>query len=220
VKSGFQTGLERRRFLTGLGAASVPLLVTGLPVQAAPKFPVTPRQSEGPFYPTNWAGDIDWDLVRVQGEAAEAMGQVTYITGRIRDRSGSVIPQAKVEIWQCDGNGRYRHPRDRRANPRDIGFQGRGRALTDDQGRYRFRTIRPVPYPGRTPHIHFAVRTPSGPRLVTQMYVRGDPGNRRDSLLNSIRNRKVRERLLVDLNPADRLETGALAGTFDIVLDA
>ncbi len=220
MKPGFPTRLERRRFMTGLGAVSLPLLVSGLPAHAARKNFLTPRQVEGPFYPTDWAGDIDWDLVRVQGEAAEAMGQVTYITGRVRDRSGSIIPQAKVEIWQCDSNGRYRHPRDRRANRRDVRFQGRGRALTDDQGNYRFRTIRPVPYPGRTPHIHFAIHTPSGPRLVTQMYVRGEPLNRKDSLLNALGNKNARERLLVELNPADRLETGALAGTFDIVIDA
>lgn len=218
MKSDSEIVLRRRELIAGLGALVLPL--TAYSSLAAPMQSVTPKQTEGPFYPIKWLGDTDWDLVRVKGEAAQAMGTVTYISGQISDTTGKLLKQLTVEIWQCDINGRYRHPRDGRQTKPDLLFQGRGRVVTDDQGHYRFRTIRPVSYPGRTPHIHFAVSAPSGRRLVTQMYVRGEPKNRHDRLLNSIRNSTLRERLLVDLVPADRIETGALAGKFDVILPA
>jgi protocatechuate 3,4-dioxygenase beta subunit len=92
--------------------------------------------------------------------------------------------------------------------------------VTDASGAYRFRTIRPVAYPGRTPHIHFKLGSFAGELLTTQMYVAGEPGNERDGLLNAIRDPELRRRLLVELRPADMIEPGALAGTFDIILDA
>ncbi|MGH7186707.1 MAG: intradiol ring-cleavage dioxygenase, partial [Pseudomonadota bacterium] len=110
----------------------------------------------------------------------------------------------------------YRHPGDA-PGPRDQGFQGFGRVVTDADGSYRFRTIRPVPYPGRTPHIHFAVLPPQRPRLVTQMYVAGEPLNERDFVLNSIPDEAARARLIVALEPSGE-ESGALQGRFDIVL--
>jgi protocatechuate 3,4-dioxygenase beta subunit len=123
-----------------------------------------------------------------------------------------------VEIWQCDAMGRYRHPGDDRG-PMDEGFQGFGRVLTGADGAYRFRTIRPVAYPGRTPHIHFAVLAPGLRRFITQMYIEGEPGNARDFLLNSVRDPEARARLIVPLPPSAE-EPGALAGRFDIVLPA
>jgi protocatechuate 3,4-dioxygenase beta subunit len=122
-----------------------------------------------------------------------------------------------VEIWQCDANGRYRHPSDRNAT-RDPAFQGRGRMVSGADGRYAFRTIRPVSYPGRTPHIHFAIVAPQGAKLVTQMYVAGEPQNARDGVLQAIRDARQREAVIVRLEPAERLEAKALAGTFDIVM--
>ena len=118
---------------------------------------LTPPQTEGPFYPVELPSDRDADLVRVTGADARAMGTVTHVTGRVLDRASRPLPGVLVEIWQCDANGRYRHPLERGGRPLDPGFQGYGRALTDKGGGYRFRTIRPVPYPGRTPHIHFAI---------------------------------------------------------------
>jgi protocatechuate 3,4-dioxygenase beta subunit len=125
---------------------------------------------------------------------------------------------AQVEIWQCDANGRYLHPRDRGAKPRDTAFQGYGRTLCRADGSYSFRTIRPVAYPGRTPHIHFAVTPPGGGSLVTQMYVAGESLNERDGLYASLRDSRQRAALTVRLEPAHGVEEGALAGTFDIVL--
>ncbi|MGF1663441.1 MAG: response regulator, partial [Kineosporiaceae bacterium] len=104
------------------------------------------------------------------------------------------VVDSLVDIWQCDALGRYRHPRD--PGPRDEGFQGYGRVRTNGDGAYRFRTIRPVPYPGRTPHIHFAVTVPGGTPWTTQMYVAGEPLNERDFLLAQVRDPAARARLL------------------------
>jgi protocatechuate 3,4-dioxygenase beta subunit len=107
---------------------------------------------------------------------------------------------------------------DRAAPPLDDDFQGYGRTITDGAGGYRFRTIRPVPYPGRTPHIHFAVSGPGSARFTTQMYVAGEPLNERDGVLMGVRDPAARARLIVPLLPAPGVEANALAGTFDIVI--
>jgi protocatechuate 3,4-dioxygenase beta subunit len=208
--------LLRRRGALLSGAAAL-LALRGRDAGAQGTIP-TPRQTAGPFYPTDWTGDADDDLVRVAGEAARAQGVVTHLRGRVLDAAGTPVPSATVEIWQCDAFGRYRHPRDRQ-DGRDPGFQGRGRILTGPDGRYAFRTIRPVAYPGRTPHIHAAV-APPGRRdaLVTQFYVAGEPLNARDGLFNSLRDPRQREALLLHLQPADRIEQGALLAEKDIVL--
>jgi protocatechuate 3,4-dioxygenase beta subunit len=203
--------LGRRAVLAG-GLAT---LATGALAQARPLI-LTPGQSEGPFYPIRFPADSDNDLVRVTGRAAQAMGQVTNLTGRILDRQGRPLPASMVEIWQCDARGIYRHPRAADQALFDDAFQGYGRTMTDAAGAYRFRTIRPVSYPGRTPHIHVAVQVPHrGLRFVTQMYVAGEPLNARDGLLQSVRDRAARESLIVPLAPA----SGELSGAFDIVLD-
>ncbi len=123
-----------------------------------------------------------------------------------------------MEIWPCDASGRYRHPRDRQ-DGRDAGFQGRGRAVAGPDGAYAFRTIRPVPYPGRTPHIHVAVAAPGREApLVTQFYIADEPLNGRDGLFNSLRDPRQREAVLLRLEPADRIEPGAFLAGRDIVL--
>jgi len=212
----------RRTLLAGAGAALLtPWLPSAARAAPAPTARVpTPGQTEGPFYPVTLPPDIDNDLVRVTGAAARAQGTVTHIAGRVLDRAGRPVPGSVVEIWQCDANGRYRHPRAPEQAMLDAGFQGYGRTEVDAQGGYRFRTIRPVPYPGRTPHIHVAVLVPGAGRFVTQMYVEGEPLNARDGLLNAIRDPAARRSLIVPLAPADGVEPGALAGTFDIVLTA
>ncbi len=212
MHDGASGRIGRRRLLAGAMA----LATAGTWRIAGAAAGATPRQTAGPFDPVDWAGDIDWDLVRVTGAAAQALGQVTHLSGRVVDRAGAPVAGARVEIWQCDANGRYRHPGDSgRGVSRDSGFQGRGRVFTDAEGRYRFRTIRPVPYPGRTPHIHFRVAPASGRELITQMYVEGEPGNERDFLFRRLSDPSA---LLVRLEPADALESGALAGNFDITL--
>jgi protocatechuate 3,4-dioxygenase beta subunit len=204
--------LGRRSLAAGLLLA-LPPMRAGV---AQPLVP-TPRQTTGPFYPVDWTGDIDADLVRVVGEAARAQGTVAHLRGRVLDVSGAPVPGAAIEIWQCDAFGRYRHPRDRQEG-RDPGFQGRGRTTAGADGAYAFRTIRPVPYPGRTPHIHVAVVAPGREPLVTQLYVAGEPLNERDGLFNSVRDPRRRAALLARFEPADRIEPGALLAGFDIVL--
>lgn len=206
-----------RRWLIG-GTAAALAALAGPTLSRAALVP-TPRQSRGPFYPDTLPLDTDNDLIRVAGVEARARGTITHVYGLITDLDGRALPEVQVEIWQCDANGRYRHSRDRGGQPQDPGFQGYGRTVTDEQGRYRFRTIRPVPYPGRAPHIHFAVHPGRGRPLVTQMYVAGDPLNDRDLLLNSIADATQRQHLLVALQD-DATQPGELRGRFDIVLPA
>ena len=205
----------RRRMLEGVVAVAAGLGLRRLAAGAA--LPVTPAQTAGPFYPLEIPADSDNDLIHIAGREGTAKGAVTYISGRILDRDGRPISGAGVEIWQCDANGHYHYVRDTRAGtPADENFQGYGQTLTDAAGVYRFQTIRPVPYPGRTPHIHFAVAAPGIPRFVTQMYVAGEPQNEHDGVLMSVREPAVRARLIVALHPT--AEPDKLAGTFDIIL--
>jgi protocatechuate 3,4-dioxygenase beta subunit len=211
--------IGRRDAVVGIVTTAAVQLMRIRPIHAEAKLLATPRQTEGPFYPREWQGDIDNDLVIVRGEAAKARGQVVHVEGRVLALSGQPIAGATVEIWQCDSHGIYRHPDDEgRRRRRDAGFQGRGRTATGATGEYRFRTIRPVAYGPRTPHIHFKVIPPAGRPLVTQMYVFGEPLNARDGVLNAIADRRQRESVIVRLDPADRIEAGALMGSFDIVL--
>ena len=211
--------IGRRTLLIGASAAAASVLLPDGRAQTRAKLVGTPRQTEGPFYPVEWVGDVDNDLVVVTGEAARAQGQIVHVTGRVLNLSGQPLAGATVEIWQCDANGVYRHPRDPGGRQRrDAGFQGHGRAVADASGRYSFRTIKPVAYPGRTPHIHFKVAGPDRHQLVTQMYVFGEKQNARDGVLNAIRDPRQRDSVIVRLDPADGLEPGALAATFDIVL--
>jgi protocatechuate 3,4-dioxygenase beta subunit len=212
-----QPTFPRRTVLAGIGAAMVS---ASLPAHGAgTSLVVTPGQTEGPFYPVTFPADMDADLVRVTGQAAQAVGRVTHISGRILNRRGEIVPGAVVEIWQCDANGIYNHPGDSGRARRDTAFQGYGRTQVDAGGRYAFRTIRPVAYPGRTPHIHFKVHAPGIGRLTTQLYVAGEPRNAGDGVLNAIRDRRARDSVIVRLEDAETVEPGALAGTFDIVLN-
>lgn len=188
-------------------------------IPAAHAHPVaTPSQPAGPFYPLTKPLDADNDLLRVAGRSAEAEGVVAHVTGRVSDVEGRSLSGALVEIWQCDARGRYHHTFDR--GDRDPNFQGYGRIHVGDDGIYRFRTIRPVPYPGRAPHIHFAVNLPRGERFTTQMYVAGEPLNEGDFLLSSVRDPAARARLIVTLASVPEIETGALGGRFDLVIAA
>lgn len=207
--------LDRRKALAGAGAV---LLAPRLALAQA-SLVVTPGQTEGPFYPTSFPTDMDWDLVRVTGQAAQAMGQVTYVAGRVLNKRGAPVRGATVEIWQCDAHGIYNHPQQSGLSRRDAAFQGYGRSEVAADASYRFRTIRPPAYPGRTPHIHFKVSAPGAGRLTTQMYFAGESQNARDGVLGRIRDTRARESVIVRLDPASEAEANALKGTFDIVLD-
>jgi protocatechuate 3,4-dioxygenase beta subunit len=209
--------IPRRRMLGGFVASAAGLSLSRLSVAAV--LPPTPGQTAGPFYPLALPDDSDNDLIHIAGRNGTATGIVTYISGRVLDPDGRPVSGVRVEIWQCDANGRYHYVRDDRAGPPlDDNFQGYGQTATDMTGGYRFLTIRPVSYPGRTPHIHFAVSGSGFPRFITQMYVAGEPQNERDGLLMSVRDPAARARLIVPLQPAPEAEKGALAGAFDIVL--
>lgn len=203
--------LKRRRLLSALPLIALP----GFSVGAETLRP-TPRQSAGPFYPAEIPLDDDADLTRITGSENSALGRVTDLSGRLLDINGDSISGMRMEIWQCDANGRYRHPLDQGSKEPDPNFQGHGALYSDDFGRYRFRTIRPVAYPGRTPHIHMAV-FPAGMRpFTTQIYVAGDPRNAGDGLYRRL---SPEERALLTTEFAPSLDDPErLVAGIDIVL--
>lgn len=205
-------GLTRRAIVIGAGLAAV----IGRRGFAAGVLTATPAQTAGPFYPERLPLDSDADLVTVSGRGAPASGTVTHVFGRVLDPQGRPVTGARVEIWQCDAFGHYHHPLD--GDGADANFQGYGRSESDAAGAYRFRTIRPVVYGSRTPHIHFKVSAPGFPALTTQMYIEGEPRNASDFILSRIADPRARERVIVALAGADGIEPRSLAGTFDIVL--
>jgi protocatechuate 3,4-dioxygenase beta subunit len=159
---------------------------------------LTPAQTEGPYYPVSLPADTDADLLR-QGSTAYAKGQPCWLQGQVSAANGMPLAGAVVEIWQCDAEGRYRHPGD--GDRADPAFQAFGRVQADAQGRYRFRTIRPVAYSGRTPHIHLKVKLAQRTLLTTQVYAAGDAGNARDFLWRSL-SEADRAALTVAFEPA------------------
>lgn len=206
------TDPARRRLLTALAG-----LVVSAGSLAETMLTPTPPQSAGPFYPVKPPLDDDNDLTRVRGQHGIAGGQITDLGGHIRDVNGRPVRGARIEIWQCDVKGRYRHPRERGTALPDAAFQGFGHALTDPAGRYNFRTIKPVPYPGRTPHIHIAVFPAGGEPLVTQLYIKGEARNAGDFLFNRIPAER-RHLVVAEFLPVDST-TAELQAGFDIILD-
>jgi protocatechuate 3,4-dioxygenase, beta subunit len=175
--------LARRHTLAALGslpaAIATPAAAQSVTTGARP----TPRQTLGPFYPRNESEqprETDADLLVVDGDRVRSRGEPLYLTGRVRDRSGQPVADALVEIWQCDANAVYHHPAGGAPAERDPHFQGYGRMQTGTDGSFHFRTIRPVAYPGRTPHIHVRIAPRAGAPLATQLYLADDPGNARD----------------------------------------
>jgi protocatechuate 3,4-dioxygenase beta subunit len=197
------------------------LATTVLPLHRAlaADLAVTPAQTEGPFYPVAVPADFDNDLVQVRGQAAHAMGTILHLQGRVLDASGKPMIAAMVEIWQCDAQGLYDHPGQPGRERRDSAFQGYGRFVSDEQSHYGFRTLKPVAYPGRTPHIHLKVAAADGRRLTTQFYLAGDPQNERDFVYRAaVRDPRARERIEMRPEPAPGIEPGALSASMDIVI--
>ncbi len=178
----------------------------------------TPSLTEGPFYPDKLPLDTDNDLLILNDAITPAVGEITHLTGRVMDQKGNPLRNAQVEIWQCDGNGVYLHSRGGDRNRMDGNFQGFGRFMTNLNGEYYFRTIKPVTYPGRTPHIHFAVNVKNQRLLTTQMLINGHPQNEGDGLFRQIADPKSREKLLVDFKPLADSTIGELTANFDIVI--
>ena len=204
---------KRRVVLNGLLIGT--LAYSALPALAR-TLVATPPQTEGPFYPDQLPLDKDNDLLVTAGRNALAAGEITHLTGRILDVDGTPLRGVVIEIWQVDNNGRYIHSGDASAR-NDANFQGFGRFETGQTGEYRFRTIKPVPYPGRTPHIHVKLHKGGRELLTTQLYVQGHPLNERDAILRSIRDPLQRASLIVPFLPS-KAHQGELHAAWDIVL--
>jgi protocatechuate 3,4-dioxygenase, beta subunit len=206
---------NRRVFLSALTLGATAFTTRGL---FADELVRTPKQTEGPFYPNKLPLDTDNDLLVINDGITPAVGEVTYLTGRILDAKGDPVRSALVEIWQVDNNGAYIHTKDPHGENHDKNFQGFGRFLTSSTGEYYFRTIKPVLYTGRTRHIHFKIKRGSKELLTTQCYVKGEPANERDGIYRSIRDPKARESVTVDFTPLPGSRIGELAARFDVVL--
>lgn len=161
-----------------IAATAAPAWLTPALAQSGSLRP-TPSQTEGPYYPLELPDDTDFDLLR-NGPVVYGKGQAAWITGTVTDTRGTPLAGGVIEIWQCDQDGHYHHPGD--GGKADPAFQGFGQARLGKDGQYRFRTLRPAPYSGRTPHIHAKVKLDGKTLLTTQFYVQGDPGNARDFL--------------------------------------
>ncbi len=186
--------------------------------------PQTLSEITGPVYGHERMGELDHDLTRQH--AGEPLGERIIVTGRVLDGDGRPVRNALVEIWQCNAAGRYIHRVDQHPAPLDPNFTGAGRTLTDDEGRYRFVTIKPGAYPWgnhenawRPAHIHFSLfGTAFATRLVTQMYFPGDPLFEYDPIFNSVRDAKARERMIARFDIGTTQPEWALGYQWDIVL--
>lgn len=211
-------GLNRRHFLTQLTSGVLLCTASGA---FAEELIRTPAQTEGPFYPDKLPLDTDNDLLIINDDITSAVGAVTYLSGRVLDAKGDPVRNAVVEIWQVDNEGSYLHSKGanhENKDKRDKNFQGFGRFTTGATGEYLFRTIKPVPYPGRTPHIHFAIKMKGRDKFTTQCYIKGEPRNERDGVVRGIRDAKQRESVMVAFVPLKNSRIGELAAKFDIVL--
>jgi protocatechuate 3,4-dioxygenase, beta subunit len=210
-----QSVSHRRKFLSVATFGAAAFAVRGA---FADELTRTPRQTEGPFYPNKLPLDTANDLVVVNDSLTPAVGQITHLSGRILDHKGDPIRNCLVEIWQVDNHGAYIHTRDPHGENRDKNFQGYGRFLTGSSGAYYFRTIKPVPYTGRTPHIHLKVRKNGKELLTSQFYVKGHPGNARDGIYRAIRDPKARDSVTLDFTPMPDSKLGELIARGDVVL--
>jgi protocatechuate 3,4-dioxygenase beta subunit len=207
---------SRREILRGMAFGAAFFTVPGA---FADELTRTPAQTEGPFYPDKLPLDTDNDLLVINDGISPAVGEITHLSGKILDAKGNPLRNAVVEIWQVDKNGAYLHSGTDNADKKDKNFQGFGRFLTGSTGEYYFRTIKPVPYPGRTPHIHFAVKMKGRDKFTTQCYIKGEKErNERDFLWRGVRDEKQRESITVDFAPIKESKIGELAAKFDIVL--
>jgi protocatechuate 3,4-dioxygenase beta subunit len=201
------TDPRRRQVLASLGALA---LTPWLPAHAQERA-ATPPLTEGPFYPQSFPADRDSDLTRVAGRPRRAAGTTLEFSGRLLDRRGRPLAGRVIEIWHCDEYGQYHHVGMPESSG-DAAFQGWGEASADGEGRFSFLTIKPPPYPGRTPHIHFTVRDGRRRVLTSQAFFEGERANERDFLYRSL----GREARLVTM----RLEGagGGLRGALDVVV--
>jgi protocatechuate 3,4-dioxygenase, beta subunit len=214
-----QTRFTRRRVLLGGGACATAAALGGA-AAAAESLRRTPTQALGPFYPLEKPLDADADLTMVKGRKARATGQVVHVMGRVSNAAGEPVKGARIEIWQANSHGRYAHPGDNNPAPLDPNFQGYASLVTDAEGRYRFKTIKPSAYPAgrsmRPAHIHFDIAGKAN-RLVTQMYFPGDEFLEKDSVVATANHVQL---LIADVRPpTSDLEPDSLLAHWDIVLE-
>jgi protocatechuate 3,4-dioxygenase beta subunit len=197
----------------------------------SPRLPLLSLQNSlsevtGPLFGHHELGPLDNDLILNYAKSGEPIGERTIVHGRVLDENGRPVAGALVEVWQANAGGRYRHKNDTYLAPVDPNFGGCGRVITDPDGHYAFRTVKPGAYPFRNhvnswrpAHIHFSLfGSGFAQRLITQMYFEGDPLISMDSILGTIPDPAARQRLVapLDLNAAIPLDS--LAYRFDIVL--
>jgi protocatechuate 3,4-dioxygenase beta subunit len=208
----------RRQFMRGAALSAATLAAPGAFAQAV----ATAVTGDGPYYPDRLPLDTDNDLLIVNDRLTPAVGEITHLTGRLLAASGAPVRNAFVEIWQADVNGSYIHTQGRNDGKLDANFQGYGRFLTDSEGRYYFRTIKPVPYTlqgqFRAPHIHVAVSKAGRRIMATQALVKGHPANERDLITRRIEDPAVLETLMVEYRPLPGSTLGELTANFDIRL--
>ena len=210
----------RRRFVRTAGLAGAFFAVPGAFAEELMRAALrrTAWVTEGPFYPEKLPLDSDNDLIIVNDSITPAVGEITQLAGRILDARGDPIKNAVVEISQVDHNAIYLAERGSRSGF-DPNFQGFGRFQTALSGEYRFRTIKPIAYPGRlAPHIHFKIKAPGREPWTTQLYIKGYPDNQRDPIYRGIGDAKAQETVTVDFAPMKGSRIGELAANFDIVL--
>src|SRR5713101_5745626 len=197
---------SRRAFLSTIALGAAAFTTRGVFAEEL-ALARTPGMTEGPFYPPNLPLDTDNDLIVINDAITPAVGEITHLTGRILSASGEPIRNAAVEIWQCDAKQVYlaQGPREGRGDPN---FQGFGRFMTGSTGEYYFRTIKPVTYPGRTPHIHYKIKKGKKELLTTQCYIKGHPGNEKDGIWRSVRDPKARDSITVDFTPIKESRIG------------
>jgi protocatechuate 3,4-dioxygenase beta subunit len=208
--------LPRRQFLTSTAAFAAAAWWT-TPGAFAEELTRTARTTEGPFYPDHLPLDTDNDLILLNDNVTPSLGQITHLTGKVLTAAGEPVRNAYVEIWQCDHNGHYIHT-DNNFGEEDKNFQGYGRFLTNAKGEYYFRTIKPVPYPGRTPHIHIAVNK-NGKRLLTsQIFINGEKQNDKDGVYRQIGDETLKKSVVADFIAIPDSRLNELAANFDIIL--
>jgi protocatechuate 3,4-dioxygenase beta subunit len=212
--------IPTRRAFLGTAAAGVTAWWT-TPGAFADALTQTPKQTEGPFYPDKLPLDTDNDLLILNDTITPAVGVITHLTGKVLDPKGNPLKGVVVEIWQCDGNGVYLHTADSKgkSDQQDKHFQGFGRFTTDKTGAYYFRTIKPVPYPGRTPHIHYKIKKGGKDLLVTQLYAADEKErNLKDGPYMGVKDEKQRASITVEFAKIKESKLGEVAANFDIVL--
>ena len=211
--------LHRRRIVgatlaVGAGAllASARLLAQERALRA------TPVVALGPFYPDRLPSDQDADLTAVAGLPGRAAGQILYLSGRVLDTRGRPLSGARLELWQANAHGRYIHSADGDASgPLDPNFQGYASLRADVEGRYRIKTIKPAPYSGRTPHLHFNAEG-GRVKLTTQMFFEGERTNERDGLYRWLSREDRSAATGRWVERTSDMEAKALAAVWDIVL--